>query len=45
MRAVLESPPAKDKDETARAVFDSPDYHKTLNPKLKAPKLDSVTYF
>jgi hypothetical protein len=45
LRTVLEIPPAKDKDEATRTLYDNPDYHKTLNPKLKAPRPDSVTYF
>jgi hypothetical protein len=44
-RAVLDSPPAKDKDEKARTLYDNPDYQKTINPKLKAPPPDSVVYF
>jgi hypothetical protein len=44
-RAVFDNAPAKDKDEDARALYDNSDFHKTINPKLKAPPPDSVTYF
>ena len=44
-RAVFDNPPAKDKDEATKALYDNPDYQKTINPKLKAPQPDSATYF